>query len=544
MTRALRVLIVDDTPDIRFLLTTALGALGGFDIVGEAANGEEAVRLAGSLRPDAVLLDLAMPVMDGLQATPLIRECSPSTRIVVLSGFSKAGIEKEALSVGAHAFLEKGTKPKDIAQTLRSVCDFLEDVRKVPDGDGDGGTRTTMTLAEWRERIANAVEEFVDLAGAFAAFSDVVREMIEYDRTSFSLADADGFRVTAVHGREDGRVPVGTLVPAGDAVARLNQGRTIVQHDTAAAEGDLDRYFRARGMRSYAAVPIRAGGRTNAVVGFSAVEAGTFADVDFEYVEAAVREAAAALYMLYSMGRKQNKHAPCDDQERVRLEWNKIIRHDLRSPLTVINGFASTMQCAWDDLTDEKKLEFVDAIARGASAMSKLLTDMETVDGFEAGVKTAEAKPIDLGHLVAQTVSDVVGHRNRCVVTNIAPDLPHALADENSQRRVLSNLLENALKFSPDDAPVEVSVGFVDSKLCVTVRDYGPGISEEDKAKLFQRFSRLEQPDGSKIAGSGLGLYICRALLETQGGEIWVESEPGQGAAFRYTVPLSVSQAA
>jgi signal transduction histidine kinase len=248
--------------------------------------------------------------------------------------------------------------------------------------------------------------------------------------------------------------------------------------------------------------------------------------------------------MLYEMGRKQQSPSAADDSERVRLEWNKIIRHDLRSPLTVINGFATTMQTAWDDLPDAKKLEMVDAIARGANAMSKLLKDMETVDTVEAGIKTDTAHPMEFGSFVEQVVSDVVGHGRRLVVTQIDEDLPSALADESSQRRVLSNLLENAFKFSPEDEAVEVSVEFVDGSLCVTVRDQGPGISECDKAKLFQRFSRLQSPDGRKIAGSGLGLYICKSLVEADGGRIWVESTLGQGAAFRYTVPISAKTAA
>ena len=548
MNRALRVLIVDDTPDIRFLLTTALGALGGFDVVGEAENGQEAVRLAGTLHPDAVLLDLAMPVMDGLQATPLIHECSPDTRIVILSGFSKEGMEKEALQLGAHAFLEKGTRPKEIAETLRAVCDHLDEVlapRDDDDSGGGSGMRTAMSLAEWRAKIANAVEQFVELAGAFASFGDVVREQIAFDRASYGLVEKGGFRLAAVCGLADERVPVGTLVPSGAAIEKLDAGRTVVQHDASRSDAELDRYFDARGLRSYAAVPIRAAGRAQALVGFSAVDAGAFADVDFEYVDAAVQQAATALYVLYAMGREQQFQGSLRDSDHVRLEWNKIIRHDLRSPLTVINGFASTMQTAWDDLPDEKKLEFVDAIARGASAMSKLLSDMECVDVIDAGIKTETAGPMNLGSFVEQVVSDVVGHGRRLVVTHVAEDLPPALADEASQRRVLSNLLENAFKFSPEDTAVEVSVEVVEEGvLRVTVRDFGPGIPEEDKAKLFQKFSRLGCPDGRKVVGSGLGLYICKSLIEAQGGQIWVESTLGQGSAFRYTLPVSARHAA
>lgn len=118
----IRVLLVDDTPDIRRLLRVNLELDGRFEIVGEAADGAEAVALTRSLRPDAVVLDLAMPVMDGLQAAPVIRQCSPESRILVLSGFDHARMEARAREQGADGYLEKGTAFGRIAETLVDLC--------------------------------------------------------------------------------------------------------------------------------------------------------------------------------------------------------------------------------------------------------------------------------------------------------------------------------------------------------------------------------------------------------------------------------------
>ena len=114
----IRVLLADDTPDIRRLLRLNLELDGRFEIVGEAADGAEAVALASSLRPDAVVLDLAMPVMDGLQAIPVILESSPASRILVLSGFDHSRMEARAREQGAHGYLEKGAAFVQIADTL------------------------------------------------------------------------------------------------------------------------------------------------------------------------------------------------------------------------------------------------------------------------------------------------------------------------------------------------------------------------------------------------------------------------------------------
>ena len=117
----LRVLIADDAPDIRLLLRMYLTDTR-IEVVGEATNGSEAVDLATSHRPDAVILDLAMPVMDGLQAIPLIKEASPETKIVVLSGFDADRMAERALGLGAETYLQKGVALGDIAQMLWNLC--------------------------------------------------------------------------------------------------------------------------------------------------------------------------------------------------------------------------------------------------------------------------------------------------------------------------------------------------------------------------------------------------------------------------------------
>lgn len=118
---ALRVLIADDAPDIRLLLRMYLTDTR-LEVVGEATNGAEAVELATAEKPDAVILDLAMPVMDGLQAIPLIKEASPDTKIVVLSGFDADRMAERALKLGADTYLQKGVALGDISQTLWNLC--------------------------------------------------------------------------------------------------------------------------------------------------------------------------------------------------------------------------------------------------------------------------------------------------------------------------------------------------------------------------------------------------------------------------------------
>ena len=117
----IRVVIADDTRDMRLLLSLALELAGGFEVVGEAANGEEAIAQAAAHRPDVVLLDLAMPVVDGLQALPEIRTRAPDALVVVLSGFGADAMGEEAVRLGAATYVQKGVNPTELAEQLRAL---------------------------------------------------------------------------------------------------------------------------------------------------------------------------------------------------------------------------------------------------------------------------------------------------------------------------------------------------------------------------------------------------------------------------------------
>lgn len=117
------ILLADDTADVRILLRAVLEHAGEFEVVGEATNGAEAIDMAGRFLPDLVLLDLAMPVMDGLQALPEILARSPASKVAILSGFSADRLAGQALTLGAHAYLEKGLSPRDLVGRLCNVLD-------------------------------------------------------------------------------------------------------------------------------------------------------------------------------------------------------------------------------------------------------------------------------------------------------------------------------------------------------------------------------------------------------------------------------------
>ena len=233
-----------------------------------------------------------------------------------------------------------------------------------------------------------------------------------------------------------------------------------------------------------------------------------------------------------------------DVTERIELDALKndfvaMVAHDLRSPMSVIAGFAETLNKRWDRLDTEQRSMLLDGIARNVYSLDHLVEDVLQVARLESGQFTYEIAPFDLAALVRRTAEEITRPEGRAEIqVELAEDLPFALGDELRNWQILNNLVSNALKFSPVESIVSVEVSRVGDELRVSITDRGVGIQEHDLARLFGKFSRVSQ-GGGKAAGTGLGLYICRLMVEAQGGTIGVTSEQGKGSTFFYTLPIA-----
>ena len=215
----------------------------------------------------------------------------------------------------------------------------------------------------------------------------------------------------------------------------------------------------------------------------------------------------------------------------------RAISHDLRNPLTVIQVNAQLLErrLAKQGLGRDEEM------ARSIVQQSKLLTamtqDLAEALRLEAGGVELRLEPLDAAAFVREVCGRLsLPEQDRLRL--VLPATPQAvLADQTRLERILSNLLSNAFKYSPPDTPVEVRVEGRSETVTVAVTDQGPGLTAEEQASLFKRYSRTQRAQGSP--GLGLGLYITRALVEAHGGAVWVESRPGQGATFAFTLPTA-----
>ena len=233
--------------------------------------------------------------------------------------------------------------------------------------------------------------------------------------------------------------------------------------------------------------------------------------------------------------------------DRLKDDFMSTVTHELRTPLTSIRAFSEILLADPKvDLAERKK--FLGIITRETERLTRLINQVLDLAKIESGRAEWRITRVDL----CTTVSDVVTQmsqvfKEKSVALNMRLP-PHAVwvdVDEDRLLQVLLNLLSNALKFSPaGSGRVDVDVTAIDGAVRVDVRDNGPGIRPEDQAVIFDKFRQVGDTLTNKPAGTGLGLHISRQIVEHFGGRLWVESRPGEGACFSFTLPVAAAPAA
>jgi signal transduction histidine kinase len=210
-----------------------------------------------------------------------------------------------------------------------------------------------------------------------------------------------------------------------------------------------------------------------------------------------------------------------------------IVAHDFRSPLTVIQGFSELMHARSADPETRALLE---AIGVQADYLTSLADDVLTMTRIESGTMPLEAREVDLAEVAREAIAARSTSPSEVVLDAAGGSSP-IHGDARRLRQVIENLIDNAVKYAPAGTRVTVSVQGTPGGAEVSVADSGPGIAPEEVPGLFQKFSRLAAARRSGVHGTGLGLYICRSIVEAHGGRISVDTAPGKGSVFRVVLP-------
>ncbi len=225
--------------------------------------------------------------------------------------------------------------------------------------------------------------------------------------------------------------------------------------------------------------------------------------------------------------------------DEMKSDFVAITSHELRTPLAAIRGFINTLRRRLDELSGAETREFLEIVDQQTDRLIRLVEDLLVVSRIEAGKITFHPEPVEPGPFLERIVTGMGEHRSRI---EIRPHegLPGAmLVDPQRLAQILTNLLQNAVKFSPPETTVTLDVEAARNGMVFTVADHGPGIAVDERQRVFERFHQTDSAATRRSEGAGLGLYITKQLVEAMGGSIDLRSELGVGSTFRVTLPAT-----
>lgn len=224
----------------------------------------------------------------------------------------------------------------------------------------------------------------------------------------------------------------------------------------------------------------------------------------------------------------------------------EIVSHELRSPLTSIKGFASTLVDKWDRFDDETKKSLLQTINKDADRVTRLVGELLDLSRLEAGRLSLHKQPVRPAVLAARVVEHVAPQApQHDLRVDVPESVPEVLADADKLEQVLTNLVENAVKYT-QGGKVTIAAGPANGNsgrlVQISVADEGDGVPPAERTTVFEKFFRRSEGLAKSRPGSGLGLYICKGLVEAHGGSIWVDQADGGGALFAFTLPRSAAE--
>jgi signal transduction histidine kinase len=225
--------------------------------------------------------------------------------------------------------------------------------------------------------------------------------------------------------------------------------------------------------------------------------------------------------------------------DEMKSDFVAITSHELRTPLAAIRGFINTLRRRLDELSGAETREFLEIVDQQTDRLIRLVEDLLVVSRIEAGKITFHPEPVEPGPFLERVVTGMGEHRSRIEVRT-HDGLPGAmLVDPQRLAQSLTNLLQNAVKFSEPETTVTLDVETAPNGMVFTVADHGPGIAADERQRVFERFHQTDSAATRRSEGAGLGLYITKQLVEAMGGSIDLRSELGVGSTFRVTLPAT-----
>ena len=526
-----RILIADDEPDILSLCLRIIRG-EGFDAVG-VSNGLEAIEQAEQEHFDLFLTDIMMPVMMGLETAQAIRQILPNCVFVVMTGFGTMDTAIQALQLGFSEFVVKPFKPQDLKLAVNRA---LEKERLRSENER---LRALVPLFELNKTMMATVEE-----------DELATRVL---RTACSELRADkGILMLLDKKRKELSVKAvtcsdgGTLSPdAADQVIRTSKEllqrreQVLVKMSEETTSPQIVEIMRHLEATSLLFNPLLAMDTlVGALILAKSEQSARFAPGDSELLSVLCGQAAVALQNAHLFEEIQRAYRELQKLDHMKSEFINVAAHELRTPLAILMGHADLLESDVNDPDTKGRLQIIVRNALRLRGLIDALLDMRYLQSGEARVHIAS---FDVKGVLDDVIDDfrpIAAENGVQISVNVPPDLPLVQNDREKIQYVLTNLVDNAVRFTPSGGRVGVEVSEQRGELWIAVWDTGIGIAEEEFENIFRPFYQVEDSLTREHEGMGVGLSIAHDTIELCGGRIWVESVLSKGSRFTFTIPM------
>lgn len=478
-----RILVVDDEKRIRDGCIKVL-TQQGFEVA-EAESGTISLEMIEREHFDVVLLDLMMPAISGFDVLAHVKAVHPDTTIIVISGYATVDHSIEAMKKGAFDFIPKPFSPEQLRVVVAKAVEY---------------TRALKDIANEKSRIRAIINHLGD--GVMVADS----------QKSVVLANPAFLRMVGYQGTEK----------IGRQVAELTRNPQLEHMIDKSLSMPEDTFVELSEELS-----IHAGKDSTTVLNARCVP---FRD---------------------RFGRNLGTVTVLQDitalkkMDQLKSDFVSMVAHEIRSPL---NSVLMQLNVVMDGLAGEltpKQHEFLDRVSEKLKGLADLSTELLDLAKIESGLLSQERQHFDV---IALLEDQLAFHVPKAQAKNIAMNLrlpaaplPPLFANHQNMEEVLSNLITNAIHYTPEGGAITLDAAVEGDCLCISVADTGIGIPEEEQGRIFERFYRVKDERTKYVVGTGLGLAIVKSIVESHDGRISVASKPGQGTTFYVYLPLVTS---
>jgi len=544
-----RILVVDDEPHVVQIFQDLL-AQRGYEVE-SSSNGDDAIVKVTAGKFDLVLTDINLPGVDGLEVVRAAKAADKDTCVILITGYASTTTAIDALRQGAYDYI---TKPFDLWETAKAIERGLEsrflviENRRLVSSLEEANRELqqheqilSRMVKEATQRITALYEAGKEISTSLSRQATLevivnhVTKLVGAEASLVFLYDTDAGDYVAEAGAG---VPLEKLRGYrfgngvglhGQSVRNASPVRCATVGETVGAEEFLTELAAGSAL----VVPLLTNENVLGTITALRRNGRAFTPDDQELLTMFASQASIAVT-------NANLYERTKELDRMKSEFVAVVSHEVRTPLTSIKGSLELLGDERFHVLPPPQKELLSICQANTERLINLINDILDFSKLESSKLSLNFESVEVGRIVPEAVDHIknlAGMKGITIDIHMEGTAGVIEADPMRVAQVITNLLGNAIKFSPENGKIEIWARGSEEEVSVAIKDYGKGISQRDLSRLFQRFAQLDSSTTRKAGGTGLGLVISKGIVEQHGGKIWVESVLGKGSTFSFSIP-------